>query len=101
METKTYSLQATHPALSLLAEYKEEGSDEIKTAVAYVNYAQDRVWFPNNPELNTDEMRRAVLATLDTPIFNNQPPEIPADVLEQIERIRTGKHFEGYGHVNF
>lgn len=101
METKQYSLSSARPALSLIVEYREEGSEEIMNAVAYVNYAQDRVWFPNNPELDTDEMRRAVLATLDTPVVEFQPPTIPADILEQIARIRSGKEFEGYGHVNF
>jgi hypothetical protein len=96
---KKYELLAVHPVIPVIIQYREEGSEVAGSAVAYVNYGQDRVWFPHNPELETDEMARSILATLDPPIIEIEA--VPPEILEQIERVKAGREFEGYGHITY
>jgi hypothetical protein len=75
--------------LPVVIHYKKD--DEIQTALVHVNYSQDEVYFFNNPELNTDEMRREILAALDSPHFLEHDG-IPLEIWEQIEEVRNGNY---------
>ncbi len=67
---------------------------ELRTAIGYVSYGQDMVWFPHDQELNTDDMRRAVLATLDTELPD--VPVLPPELLAQVEQVRSGDYGKEY-----
>lgn len=87
---KVFDIVSSNAVVPVLVEYQYEDSHDIRKAVAYVNYGNDSVYFPNNPELDTDVVRRAVLAGFDT----NFPAkiQIPKEVFEQIEQIRSGNY---------
>jgi hypothetical protein len=90
---KTYKLVSSQVAIPVIVEYQDEEFHDIRSAVGYVNYGKDQVWFPNNPELQTDMMRRAVLATLD--VAYPKEVELPQHILRRVEEIKAGE----YGHT--
>lgn len=77
------------PVMPVVIHYEHE--EKQLQALVYVNYGQDEVYFLNNPELNTEEMRRSILETLDSPHFLEHDG-IPLEIWEEIEQVREGNY---------
>lgn len=89
---KSYKLVSSQVVVPVIVEYQDQDFHDIRSAVGYVNYGQDKVWFPNNPELETDLMKRSVLASLDVAYPNEV--KLPEHILKRVEEIKMGE----YGH---
>lgn len=77
------------PVMPVVVFYEKD--DKQAQTVVYVNYGQDEVYFLDNPELNNDENRRAILGLLDSPHFLEQDG-ISAELWEEIEQVREGNY---------
>lgn len=83
----TPRLLSAQVVMPVIVQYSPSEEVGELTAVGYVSYGQDRVYFPNNPEFG-EEMERAVLASLDsTAMF--QQPVLPEGFMAEVENLRA------------
>lgn len=82
----------SQPVMPLVVKYTRDG--EPGHFLAYVSYNQNEVYCPFNPEFDTEDMKAAILKTLE-PLPTVVPPTVPDSIYQQIAEVRAG------GYRNF
>lgn len=93
MERK-YKITSANMIVPMVVRFCKE--DEFFTVSIGVNYAQDEIIFNSEKiaDIDYDDLAQEILAYLrpESP----PTPNIPADVLEKVTKVRSGKYQEAF-----